>query len=1377
VTAAPPSAPTTCTTRCWTLHGPDGAIDVEITALDGDTLGAVLPALSAAVGCRDAALWAGSTPLPSQTPLTAAELRHGAVLGLGRPGPRLGSREGSSALELRILGGPDAGRTLPLTQGRHVLGRGADATVHLEDPDISRRHAVVQVGGGLLTVADLGSTNGTRLDGEPLDGQPRPWPAGSRLRLGASTVSVAGATTCPVAVQPGGGGRLLVRTVPGVNVPPRDVEVALPPPPDPPSFRRLPWAAITLPAVGGAAMAWLLHTPTFLFFAVLGPLVGVGNWASDRWSGRRRNRRDAVAHAMDLLAAEQRIADAVRADRRAAEAAHPDLAALSAAARRRCAPLWSRSRSDPDALTVRLGLGPGLTRVTRVQPDGTRIREAATDLPVLLDLRATGGLGIVGPPPWTTTVLCAVLTQLAVLHPPGEVDVLLLTDPRTATAWAWARWLPHLRAEAALGKDDQLDGWLATVVAQRRAGADRAGPSLVVVVDRPLDPRLTQRLETSRDAGIVLVAAAGSGSALPVGTGALLRATGDIGDAAGLTRDGCPDEVDFVVDRLSPRSAGAVARDLACLLPATPATRLPGRLRLLDLPGPGLRVDAAGRVAGTWLRHRDRLMVTLGVTETEVAGLDLCREGPHALIAGTTGSGKSELLQTLIASLALAHPPDRCSLLLVDYKGGAAFAAATALPHTVGVLTDLDGQATGRALRSLGAELTRRERLLADHHVNDLADLPGEVDLARLVIVVDEFATLAEELPEFVPGLVGIAQRGRSLGVHLILATQRPSGVVSPEIRANCTLRICLRTTDEADSRDVLGSPDAANLPVELPGRGFLRTGNGAPVPFQAARVATGPEPDATPSVRRAGPQPVGSRPEAEDRRPELTDLARAAGALRRAAGERGIERPHRPWLPPLEERLDAAELGRPAGRRVRLGLLDRPETQSRQPLDLDLDVGGTWLAVGGPRSGRTTLLRTVLAGAVATSAPDELHVHVLDHGSGVLAAEAARLPHAGTCVGGADAFRTVRLLDRLGQEVSARRAGNPAAPAPRLLLLVDGVDALMTQLDECDPAGGSAAFLRLARDGAAAGLTCVLTTDRAVSGSRLAAAAQQRLVLPLPDPADYAVAGLRPGAVPARRPPGRALLVEDGAECQLALPLPLPRAGDHTASRIPGGPLRIIELPADPAVGREAGRSAGARGVDGDSLPVVLGPGGDEGLPLVLDLGTTGGLLVVGPPGSGRSSTLRALAAQLRELGAFVLSLAPAERPGGPDPALDPRDAAGIATWLADAGPRTAVVVADDVGAAQDWPALAVLPARTGGRGPVLLASGGAADLAGHYQGPLAALRRARQGLLLSPGPLDADLLGIRLPRTPLPVRPGSGWLAGPRHLQRVQIARRRVP
>jgi S-DNA-T family DNA segregation ATPase FtsK/SpoIIIE len=299
-----------------------------------------------------------------------------------------------------------------------------------------------------------------------------------------------------------------------------------------------------------------------------------------------------------------------------------------------------------------------------------------------------------------------------------------------------------------------------------------------------------------------------------------------------------------------------------------------------------------------------------------------------------------------------------------------------------------------------------------------------------------------------------------------------------------------------------------------------------------------------------------------------------------------------------------------------------------------------------------------------------------------------------------------------------------------------------------------------------------MLTADRAVPGSRVAAAAKHRLVLPLPDVADYAVAGIRPGAVPRHRPPGRALLAEDDAECQLALPLPL-TIEDLDTGR--GGALAVVELPADPVLPPVAARDIGDRVADG-RLPVVLGPGGDEGQPLVLDLARAGGLLVVGPPGSGRSSALASLTGQLHDRATRVLRLAAHGAATGDEDVLDPRDTDGVAAWLAAAGQEPVVVVADDVGAAQDWPGLCA-PSAGSGRGLVLLAAGAAADLAGHYQGPVAALRRSRQGLLLCPGPAEADLLGVRLPRTALPVRPGAGWLAGPGGLQRVQVARRRAP
>jgi S-DNA-T family DNA segregation ATPase FtsK/SpoIIIE len=868
---------------------------------------------------------------------------------------------------------------------------------------------------------------------------------------------------------------------------------------------------------------------------------------------------------------------------------------------------------------------------------------------------------------------------------------------------------------------------------------------------------------------------------------AALRLTGETGDLAVLSRTGLSDRNGIVIDRLSRTAAAAFSRDLAALTPAAAAATLPRTVRLLELPIGGVQFDRDGDAVGVWSRERDRLVATLGRSTEGPVDVDLCRHGPHALVAGTTGSGKSELLQTLIAGLALRHPPDRCSFLLVDYKGGAAFAEAAELPHTVGLVTDLDGQTTARALRSLTAELGRREQILAAHRVPDIGALPEHVALARLVIVVDEFATLAEELPGFVPGLVSIAQRGRSLGVHLILATQRPGGVVSPEIRANCTLRICLRTTDEGDSRDVLGGPDAAYLPVDQPGRAYLRAGSGEPTALQVARVATSPSsPEAaTPQVRRWTWPPVAHAPEIEAPSPQGSDLARLARALTRLATSSGTAAPHRPWRPPLPDVLDTSSLdallpGEPrVATRLPLGLVDCPDRQAQEALELDLAEGGGWLGVGGPRSGRTMLLRTVLAEAVGRLDAADLHVHVIDAAGGSLADEAASLAHTGTVISGPDALRTVRLVDRLALEVADRRAAPEGTSIPLIMLLIDGVEAVGALLDEADPARGSAALLRLVRDGAAVGVTCVLTADRAVPGGRLAAAVRQRIVLPLPDRADYAMAGIAARAVPMHRPPGRALVGEDARECQVALPRPLAAQALSARPSAPGAraPLSIVELVPDPVLPLPAPEPRSGDVVD---LSLPIGPGGDDGAPLVIDLMRTGGLLITGPPASGRSSALDAFAQHLEAMGAPLLRIGrPPPTPGYPavlaGDCVDPEDITGTAEWLAQRSGGRCVVIADDVGSPAETPALTSLPALGSRTGVTLLAAATAGHLAGHYQGPVAHLRRARTGLLLCPGPGDAEVLGTRLPRIPLPIRPGSGWLAAGSQIERVQVARRR--
>jgi DNA segregation ATPase FtsK/SpoIIIE-like protein len=279
-------------------------------------------------------------------------------------------------------------------------------------------------------------------------------------------------------------------------------------------------------------------------------------------------------------------------------------------------------------------------------------------------------------------------------------------------------------------------------------------------------------------------------------------------------------------------------------------------------------------------------------------------------------------LQSLVASLAVANRPDAMTFVLVDYKGGAAFRDCVNLPHTVGMVTDLDTHLVERALTSLGAELTHCEHQLADAGAKDLEDYldyatrrPGLAPIPRLLIVIDEFASMARELPDFVTGLVNVAQRGRSLGIHLILATQRPSGVVSAEIRANTNLRVALRMTDAGESTDVIDARDAAGIPAGHPGRGF-RAPSG--VETQIALVAANPQGP----VQVAALRTLGERlTEREAAVPKAKRPADAGGAGRGGP----VRHPRR-----VPAAAAGATPGRAAGRRPRVRRGQGPAARPR---------------------------------------------------------------------------------------------------------------------------------------------------------------------------------------------------------------------------------------------------------------------------------------------------------------------------------------------------------------------------------------------------------------------------------------------------------------
>ena len=376
--------------------------------------------------------------------------------------------------------------------------------------------------------------------------------------------------------------------------------------------------------------------------------------------------------------------------------------------------------------------------------------------------------------------------------------------------------------------------------------------------------------------------------------------------------------------------------------------------------------------------------------------------------------------------------------MLIDYKGGSTFDACADLPHTVGVVTDLDDRLAERALVSLEAEIRRRERLLRQAGADDL-DLyrsasPHSPALPRLVVVIDEFAAMAADLPGFLPSLVGVAQRGRSLGIHLVLATQRPAGVVSDEIRANTNLRVALRLQDRADAVDIVGVAEPAAFPRGVPGRAMLRLGAGETVVFQTARSSGAHRPPGDGRLRVRG---AGRARQARRQRLWSGDGARRADALDpccgvtvRCATRRSVRGSNR--SPPL---LPVARLDDGA-----VGLVDDPAAQRQVALRWERQDGNLAL-IGALGLGTTTALRSLIV-----AAGPEPHCYVIDARGDEALAAIAELPNCGAVVGLHDAERRVRLVRFLADEL-ARRQADPSVPRRPIILAIDGLGAAARRL------------------------------------------------------------------------------------------------------------------------------------------------------------------------------------------------------------------------------------------------------------------------------------------------------------------------------------------
>lgn len=1387
--------------------------------------------------------WDGDRLLEPDVPV-GAQVLEGAILSPRPTDPSKAPMAGVAG-ELLAVSGPHAGSTWALTRGRHLIGRSDNATVNLvRDRMVSRRHATLEVGADGLTVQDEGSAHGLTIEGQQIDAGPVP--DGAFVRVGHTVLMWRSRQRPTATVVPDGEGGLVFNRPPRMLSPAANLSVRLPGPPPARRGMNFPLMASLAPLALGVVLAFALQNLTYLLFTALAPVVAASNYLSTRRSGIKSHRELMRAHQSAEAKAKATLEAAVKEETTQRRQAFPDPATLAAVAEGPQESLWERRRDDADFMTLSIGLGSLPSSVTIEDRDEPP--PFLDEVPAVVNLQRDGVLGIAGGRRACEAVATSLVLQAAVLHAPDDLTITVLTGAHQHERWSWARWLPHVRDKdgrcvARIGNSDtsvaRLAGEISTLIDERTeprglgaTGRTDLPPAHLVIVDGAYQlgalPAVTKILRRGPAAGVMSVCLEDAERLLPEECQAV--AVLDLERPAWLRlRTGRGSESnDLIADMVEPPTAERVARRLAPLRlnrRKVAGAALPTSLRLVAQLG--LEPPTPAAVLSGW-RARDRsTAAVIGECEMGPMVVDLAKDGPHGLVAGTTGSGKSEVLQTLIASLALANRPDLMNFVLVDYKGGSAFKDCADLPHTVGMVTDLDSHLTERALASIGAELRRREVILSEAGAKDIegywrAAPAGHPPLGRLVIVIDEFASLVEELPSFVDGLVDLARRGRSLGIHLILATQRPSGVVSASIKTNTNLRIAMRVTDAADSVDAIDSPLASRIPKSVPGRGYARVGHEDLTEFQAARIG-GRRPQVEgPALRteRVRWEDLGEslwRGDGPQVVEETTDLAVLVEAICEAADAEQIPSPRSPWLPALPDQLTVAEADLSRTRRASLtavlGVEDLPDRQAQGPATYDVARDGHLLVVGDPGSGRSTLLRSLAASLAMRTSTSDVHIYGIDCGNGALTA-LEPFPHVGAVVTRREPERVDRLITKITAQTTERqqklaRGGFttiadqramalPEERMPYIVILLDRWEGFSAEFDAADGGRLVTAMTNLMREGHGAGIRVVVTADRSGTSPRFASLADRIIMLRLNDRTVYSIVGLNPRYLPDMIGPGRGFYARGGTEVQVGLlddnpagPAQvaaidrLARAAAELDWAVPEEcrpdpvailPFHVSLAPLLVTIGPGASKSA----------PMALvGIGGDRLNPQYLDLCSAGpGFLVMGPPRSGRSNALMTIAHSVLAGGGRVLAVTSRPSPliklvgmPGVVAVVDGLTVTGadLASSIAAVPGGGLAVLVDDAELIADASAgegLAAFMRAARDRGSALVIAGTTGEL-NQFRGFIPEVRKSKLGLVLCPSAgSDGEPLGVRLPRTALfSGPPGRGMLVRGSELDLVQV------
>ncbi len=872
--------------------------------------------------------------------------------------------------------------------------------------------------------------------------------------------------------------------------------------------------------------------------------------------------------------------------------------------------IWNHTPFEKGFLDVRIGKGARKSTIEinaqkeRFSIEEDELRDLApqikkkyeyiSDVPISVDLNSTNILGVVGDRTLQLDMLKLITLRIVMTHSYDEVKIILLYRERDAFKWSFAKWLPHCWSSGKKERylADSREGTFAVlsrikeIYFDRKEMDDNAGyvsmlPHYIVfVTDYELvrgNSNIIEFIETAKGHGITFVLAYDTIGRLPSTCNNIVQ----------LSRKECTvyDKLDesgkmttFVPDIAVETDAEKIAGVLSGIKVSEAAEEVsvPENLSFLGL----YRANSIEElvIERRWKEAQPykTLEAPLGIGgNNEIFSLNIHEKfhGPHGLVAGTTGSGKSECIQSYILSMAINYHPYDVAFVLIDYKGGGMANAFTDLPHVVGTITNLEGNQIKRSLVSLKSELKRRQKIFKEYKVNhiDSYQMKYKKGLAtepmpHLILVSDEFAELKSQEPEFMNELISTARIGRSLGVHLILATQKPSGVVNDQIWSNTRFRICLKVADRMDSKEMLKRDEAAS--ITLPGRCYVQVGNDeifkliqsgySGEKFVKNNISVSTANTGVSCIDLQGNELYRTTNKTEGEATEETQLSAIVAYIKNIAQKEGLKQ-LKLWLDPLPKELHYSKLdNRPGGfdgtkwnvcmewLDPYIGIYDEPEMQKQGIVDVNMGKNGHLILYGAPGTGKTTFLQTLIYSIAKRYSPDFVHMYVLDFGSRSLS-YCKELPHISDVLFSDDEDKLKKLFQRIESELNARKkklaeygVGNLPAYmqasgeiVPAMIIIIDNYAAFSELYNEYETN-----LIKTAREGGNYGIFLVMTSA-SVNGikRRITENIKMLYTLQLNDQFDYAnILGRTEGVVPESTK-GRGLVKFDSVlEFQTAL-------------------------------------------------------------------------------------------------------------------------------------------------------------------------------------------------------------------------------------------------